>query len=128
MIIAISTTRPIYVRFKPPRLWSAFITLTDAAKYTAKLPEALIPVAESGGPAILARIGGLRGVEPQPRPRVQPTRKDRTGPAQTQLGSAMTVFVHANTCKPTGDVDHIKVFANQAAAETYSLLTLPLSP
>jgi len=38
----------------------------------------------------------------------------------------MTVFVHVNTCKPAGDVDHIKVFANQAAAETCSPAPLPV--
>jgi hypothetical protein len=75
VIIAIST-RPIYVRFNPPRLWSAFITLRDAAKYTAKLPEALILVAESGGPAILARIGGLRALNRNHVREFNPTRKD----------------------------------------------------
>jgi hypothetical protein len=37
----------------------------------------------------------------------------------------MTIFVYVNTSKPAGDVDHIKVFANQAAAQTCSLLTPP---
>jgi hypothetical protein len=31
----------------------------------------------------------------------------------------MTVFVYVNTSKQVGDVDHIKVFANQDAAETW---------
>jgi hypothetical protein len=30
-----------------------------------------------------------------------------------------TVFVYVNTSKQVGDVDHIKVFANQDAAETW---------
>jgi hypothetical protein len=30
-----------------------------------------------------------------------------------------TVFVHVNTSKQVGDPDHIKVFANQDAAETW---------
>jgi hypothetical protein len=30
----------------------------------------------------------------------------------------MTVFVYVNTSKQVGDADHIKVFANQDAAET----------
>jgi len=38
----------------------------------------------------------------------------------------MTVFVYVNTSKPAGDVDHIKVFANQAAAETCSPSPRPL--
>lgn len=31
----------------------------------------------------------------------------------------MTVFVYVNTSKQVGDKDHLKVFANQAAAETW---------
>jgi hypothetical protein len=31
----------------------------------------------------------------------------------------MTVFVYVNTSKQVGDVQHIKVFANQDAAETW---------
>jgi hypothetical protein len=38
----------------------------------------------------------------------------------------MTVFVYVNTSKPAGDVDHIKVFANQAVAETCSPSPRPL--
>jgi hypothetical protein len=32
----------------------------------------------------------------------------------------MTVLVYVNTIKQVGDVDHIKVFANSDAAETWS--------
>ncbi|WFU45588.1 hypothetical protein QA640_47195 (plasmid) [Bradyrhizobium sp. CB82] len=31
----------------------------------------------------------------------------------------MTVFVYVNTSKPVGDKEHIKVFANQDAAEKW---------
>ena len=31
----------------------------------------------------------------------------------------MTVFVYVNTSKPVGDPEHLKVFANQDAAETW---------
>ena len=31
----------------------------------------------------------------------------------------MTVFVYVNTSKQVGDVEHLKVFANVAAAETW---------
>jgi hypothetical protein len=31
----------------------------------------------------------------------------------------MTVFVYVNTSKQVGDKDHIKVFANEDAAETW---------
>jgi hypothetical protein len=32
---------------------------------------------------------------------------------------AMTVFVYVNTSKQVGDLDHLKVFANANAAETW---------
>jgi hypothetical protein len=31
----------------------------------------------------------------------------------------MTVFVYVNASKQVGDVDHLKVFANEDAAETW---------
>ena len=31
----------------------------------------------------------------------------------------MTVLIYVNTCKQVGDRDHINVFANQDAAETW---------
>jgi hypothetical protein len=31
----------------------------------------------------------------------------------------MTVFIYVNTSKQVGDVDHLKVFANADAAETW---------
>jgi len=31
----------------------------------------------------------------------------------------MTVFVYVNTSKQLGDADHLKVFANEDAAETW---------
>jgi hypothetical protein len=31
----------------------------------------------------------------------------------------MTVFVYVNTSKQVGDVEHLKVFASQEAAETW---------
>ena len=40
------------------------------------------------------------------------------GKAQAQEGS-MTVFVYVNTSKQVGDPDHLKVFANADAAETW---------
>jgi hypothetical protein len=32
---------------------------------------------------------------------------------------AMTVLIYVNTSKQVGDVDHLKVFANEDAAETW---------
>jgi hypothetical protein len=66
--------------------------------------EALILVAESGGPAILARIGGLRALTATTSASSIRRERIRTGPAQTQRGSAMTVFVYVNTSKPAGGV------------------------
>ena len=31
----------------------------------------------------------------------------------------MTVFVYVNTSKQVGDIEHLKVFANQDAADTW---------
>jgi hypothetical protein len=41
------------------------------------------------------------------------------GTAQPEERPAMTVFVYVNTSKQVGDPDHIRVFANQDAAETW---------
>jgi hypothetical protein len=41
------------------------------------------------------------------------------GPAQGQEGPAMTVLIYVNTSKQVGDPDHLKVFANADATETW---------
>jgi hypothetical protein len=48
------------------------------------------------------------------------TRRAKTsiGAEEAQEGP-MTVFVYVNTSKQVGDKDHIKVFANADAAETW---------
>jgi hypothetical protein len=40
------------------------------------------------------------------------------GKAQAEEGP-ITVFIHVNTSKQVGDVDHLKVFANVDTAETW---------
>ena len=40
-------------------------------------------------------------------------------PAQAQEGPKMTVLIYVNTSKQVGDADHLKVFANPVAAETW---------
>jgi hypothetical protein len=40
------------------------------------------------------------------------------GKAEIEEGP-MTVFIYVNTSKRVGDVDHLKVFANLDAAETW---------
>jgi LmbE family N-acetylglucosaminyl deacetylase len=103
--------------------------LRDAASYITKLPkaehsapewqaamEALILVAESGGPTMLARIGVMRGVEPSRRAGVQSrSQRDTLGQAQAEE-RPMTVLIYVDTSKQVGDPDHLKVFANADAA------------
>jgi hypothetical protein len=38
---------------------------------------------------------------------------------KTQEGPTMTVLIYVNTSKQVGDPDHLKVFANPDAAETW---------
>jgi hypothetical protein len=39
--------------------------------------------------------------------------------AEAQEGPAMTVLIYVNTSKQVGDPEHLKVFANADAAETW---------
>ena len=39
--------------------------------------------------------------------------------AKAQDGSEMTVLIYVNTSKQVGDPEHLKVFANADAAETW---------
>jgi hypothetical protein len=58
-------------------------------------------------------------VSTTPPPEIDPSRKPHDwGPVKTQEGR-MTVFVYVNTSKQVGDAEHIKVFANLDAAETW---------
>jgi hypothetical protein len=54
-------------------------------------------------------------------PRVfNPDRKEtHWGKRKQAEEGPMTVFVYVNTSKQVGDVDHLKVFANADAAETW---------
>ena len=40
-------------------------------------------------------------------------------PQRTKRDQVKTVFVYINTAKEVGDVDHLKVFANEEAAEKW---------
>jgi len=40
-------------------------------------------------------------------------------PAESSRETPMTVFVYVDTSKQVGDKDHLKIFANQDAAETW---------
>ena len=51
--------------------------------------------------------------------RVRSVAEGQAGPAQAQEGPTMTVLIYVNTSKQVGDADHLKVFANADAAETW---------
>jgi hypothetical protein len=61
------------------------------------------------------RIGVMRARRARVRTVGQ---KASFGAAQASEGP-MTVFVYINTAKEVGDVDYVKVFANQEAAERW---------
>ena len=59
-------------------------------------------------------------IEPKLRPRVHLIRQDASlGPAQAETRSAMNVMIYVDISKQVGDKDHLKVFANEDAAETW---------
>ena len=81
--------------------------------------EALILVAETGGPTMLARIGVMRASNRHVERVFDPERKSHhLGQAQAEE-RPMTVFVYVNTSKQVGDPEHIKVFADVDAAEKW---------
>jgi hypothetical protein len=105
------------------------ITLRDAALYITKLPKAeheaeewqaamqvLMLVAERGGPAMFARIGRRAGAE-----RRQAEAGDHATPQARQAPEdrQMKVLIYVDTSKEVGDVDHLKVFADDEAAEAW---------
>jgi hypothetical protein len=59
-------------------------------------------------------------LEPSRRARVQ-SRPQRSslGKAQAEEGPMKTVLIYVNTSAEVGDVDHLKVFANEEAAEKW---------
>jgi len=79
--------------------------------------EALILVAENGGPTRLARIGVMRALN---RGHV---REFTEQGASLRLEKAeerpMTVWVYVDASKQVSDVDHLKVFASEEAAERW---------
>jgi hypothetical protein len=110
------------------------VTLKDAGRYIQRLSkaeqqieewqtavEALLPVAESKQRPDDARADRRHaGVEPSPRSRVQ-SRPQRSslGQAQAEEGPMKTVLIYVNTSAEVGDVDHLKVFASENAAEKW---------
>ena len=108
------------------------VTLLDAGNYIASLPrkehesdawqaaiEALLMAAEDRGPLLHARVGMLRALNRHVERVFNSDRKDHAlGPEKAKEGP-MTVFIYVDTSKQVGDKDHLKVFANQDAAETW---------
>ena len=79
--------------------------------------EALILVAENGGPTMLARIGVMRALN---RGHVRELQRARGITGQEKAEERpMTVWVYVDTSKQVSDVDHLKVFASEDAAEKW---------
>jgi hypothetical protein len=60
----------------------------------------------------------LQGYQPARRERVYLEQDDALGKAEAQEGR-MTVLIYVDTSKQVGDADHLKVFANEDAAEKW---------
>ena len=102
------------------------IVLRDAASYITALPdeeadapewqaaiEALMLVAELGGPTMFARIGVMRALNRGHVREFDPSQERASlGAEKAEERSAMTVLIYVDTSKQVGDQDHLKVFAN----------------
>ncbi len=66
-------------------------------------------VVELNGPIMMARIGLLRALNRNVERTFDPSRKE----------THSSVFIYVNTSKQVGDAEHLKVFANVDAAETW---------
>jgi hypothetical protein len=109
------------------------VTLEDARTYITKLPRGRARGAGmAGGDAGLDpgrdigrtdNAGADRdhaGAEPSRRARIRyGSKAPSLGKAQASEGPMKTVWVYINTSKEVGDVDHLKVFANEEAAERW---------
>ena len=108
------------------------VTLLDAGNYIAALPrkeaegdhwqaaiEALIMAAQDRGPLLHARVGMLRALNRHVEREFNPDRKDHHWDRRKLKEGPMTVMIYVDTSKEVGDKDHLKVFANQDAAETW---------
>ena len=61
---------------------------------------------------------GHEGVEPRPRPGVHKEQGASLGQEKAEE-RPMTVWVYVDTSKQVSDVDHLKVFASEDAAEKW---------
>jgi hypothetical protein len=82
--------------------------------------EALLLVVEHNGPTMFARIGVMRALNRNVVREFDSSRKDtHWGKEKLKRDQTMTVLIYVNTSKQVGDADHLKVFANADAAETW---------
>jgi hypothetical protein len=109
------------------------LALHDAATYATKLAKAGFGRCRMAGrdrSADPGRDGGRTddvradrrdaGLEPEPRSRVQSgSERSSLGKAEAEEGPMKTVWIYVNTNKDVGDVDHLKVFASEEAAEKW---------
>jgi|EndMetStandDraft_7_1072992.scaffolds.fasta_scaffold126334_3 hypothetical protein len=92
------------------------VSLTEAEHWQQEWPvamEAVILIAERGGPTMLARIGVMRALNRNVNQVINPGLKLQHWRKAQAEERPMTVFVYVNTSRQIGDVEHIKVFANQ---------------
>jgi hypothetical protein len=82
-------------------------------------PAALILVATSGGPTMLARIDVLRALNRHVERVFDPSRKDHHWGCRKLRRDQMSVWIYVDVSKEVGDVDHLKVFASKEAAEKW---------
>jgi hypothetical protein len=101
-------------------------TLADAIAWMAKeIPKSeygmkqvqaaahcVTEAAENGGPMIFARIGMMQALK---RARGQGIYLK----GETQAEEGRMIVIYVDTSKDVGDVDHLKVFANEDAAERW---------
>jgi hypothetical protein len=107
------------------------LTLKDAADYITKLPkeesdlpewqtaiEVLI-LCSRGGPTMMARIGVMRALNRGHVREFWDTGKQQHwGPGESSRGTNDRVHLHGYE-QQVGDPDHLEVFANADAAETW---------
>lgn len=105
------------------------VTLKDAA-YITKLPkkESDLPewqtaievllLCSRGGPTMMARIGVMKALNRHVERVFNPAQRYPLGQTEAQE-RPMTVLIYVDTSKQIGDPDHLTVFANADAAETW---------
>jgi hypothetical protein len=68
---------------------------------------------------MLARIGVMRALNRNVERVFDPSRKDHHSGKRKRKRDQMKTGIYVNTNKQVGDADHLKVFANEDAAEKW---------